>query len=73
MLTKYWSGDETSMEERIAGWVLVGEPEGERPSGRRKRRWEDNIKIDRKAVVRAWTGLISLRIGTSGGLMLTRQ
>jgi hypothetical protein len=60
------------MAERIAGRVLVGEPEGERPSGRRKRRWEDNIKIDRK-VVRAWTGLISLRIGTSGGLMLTRQ
>jgi hypothetical protein len=26
--------------------VLVGRPEGNRPPGRRRRRWEDNIKID---------------------------
>jgi len=26
--------------------VLVGKPEGKRPFGRPKRRWEDNIKID---------------------------
>ena len=26
--------------------VLVGEPEGRRPHGRPRRRWEDNIKID---------------------------
>jgi hypothetical protein len=26
--------------------VLVGKPEGERPLGRPRRRWEDNIKID---------------------------
>jgi hypothetical protein len=25
--------------------VLVGRPEGERPLGRRRRRWQDNIKI----------------------------
>ena len=25
--------------------VLVGKPEGKRPLGRPKRRWEDNIKI----------------------------
>ena len=26
--------------------VLVGKPEGERPLGRLRRRWEDNIKTD---------------------------
>jgi hypothetical protein len=26
--------------------VLVGRPEGKRPLGRPKRRWEDNIKMD---------------------------
>jgi len=26
--------------------ILVGRPEGMRPLGRTRRRWEDNIKID---------------------------
>ena len=26
--------------------VLMGEPEGKRPLGRPRRRWEDNIKIN---------------------------
>jgi hypothetical protein len=26
--------------------ILVGKPEGRRPLGRPRRRWEDNIKID---------------------------
>jgi hypothetical protein len=29
---------------------LVGKPEGKRSLGRPKRRWDDNIKIDRKKV-----------------------
>jgi hypothetical protein len=28
--------------------VLVGRPEGKRPLGRPRRRWEDNIKMDLK-------------------------
>jgi hypothetical protein len=28
--------------------VLVGRPEGKRPMGRPRRRWEDNIKLDLK-------------------------
>jgi hypothetical protein len=28
--------------------VLVGKPEGKRPLGRPRRRWEDNIKMDIK-------------------------
>jgi hypothetical protein len=30
--------------------VLVGKPEGKRPLGRARRRWEDNIKIDLQEV-----------------------
>jgi hypothetical protein len=28
--------------------ILVGKPEGMRPPGRPRRRWEDNIKMDRQ-------------------------
>jgi hypothetical protein len=28
--------------------VLVGRPEGKRPLGRPRRRWEDNIKMDNR-------------------------
>jgi hypothetical protein len=30
--------------------VLVGRPEGKRPLGRPKRRWEDNIKLDLREI-----------------------
>ena len=30
--------------------VLVGKPEGKRPLGRPRRRWEDNIKVDLQKV-----------------------
>jgi hypothetical protein len=30
--------------------VLVGRPEGKRPLGRPKRRWEDNIKMDLREI-----------------------
>ena len=30
---------------------LVGKPEGKRPLGRPRRRWEDNIKMDLQEVV----------------------
>jgi hypothetical protein len=33
-------------EGRGAYRVLVGRPEGKRPLGRSRRRWEDNIKMD---------------------------
>ena len=32
-------------DERCACGVLVGRPEGKRPLGRPRRRWEDNIKM----------------------------
>ena len=39
--------------------VLVGKPEGQRPLGRPRRRWEDNIKIDLREVG-GWMDLIDL-------------
>jgi hypothetical protein len=33
-------------EERGMFMVLVGSPEGKRPLGRPRHRWEDNIKMD---------------------------
>ena len=41
-----WAGHVARMEEgRGVHKVLVGKPEGKRPLGRPRRRWEDNIKM----------------------------
>jgi len=48
---------------RVTYGVLMGNPERNRPLGRPKCRWEDNIKIDIKSVRRASTALIRLGIG----------
>ena len=37
---------------RVVHKVLVGKPEGKRPLGRPRRRWEDNIKMDLQDVGR---------------------
>jgi len=48
--------------------ILVGKPEGKRPLGIPRRRWEDNIKMDLQEVGRGvWTGSSWLRIETGGG------
>jgi hypothetical protein len=31
-------------------YILVGRPEGRRPLGRPRRRWEDNIKMDLREI-----------------------
>ena len=38
-------------EDRVLHRVLVGKPEGKRPLGRPRRRWENNIKMDLQEVV----------------------
>ena len=57
LLTQYYSCD--TIEKNEMGWacsayggesrgvyrVLVGKPEGKRPLGRPRRRWEDNINL----------------------------
>jgi hypothetical protein len=53
-------------EERGVHRVLVGKPEGKRPLGRPRRRWEDNIKMDVQEVVGVrggWTELAQDRDG----------
>ncbi|KAJ4448554.1 hypothetical protein ANN_10572 [Periplaneta americana] len=46
-----WAGHVARMgESRSAYRVLVGRPEGKRPLGRPRRRWEDNIKMDLREV-----------------------
>jgi hypothetical protein len=46
-----WVGYVALMGERRGVYrVLVGKPEGKRPLGRRRRRWEDNIKMDLQEV-----------------------
>ena len=46
-----WEGDVACMGERRGVYrVLVGKPEGNRPHGRPRRRWEDNIKMDLQEV-----------------------
>ena len=56
-------------ERRVAYSVLVGKHEGKKSLGRRRRRWEDNIKKDLQEVGYGgvWTGSRWLRIGTAGG------
>jgi hypothetical protein len=46
-----WAGHVARMGEgRGVYRVLVGKPEGRRPLGRPRRRWEDNIRIDLRKV-----------------------
>jgi len=40
--------------------VLVGKPEGKRPLGRPRHRWDDNIKMDHQEVGCAGMDLIEL-------------
>jgi hypothetical protein len=44
-----WAGDVARMgEERKVYKILVGKPEGKRPLGRPRRRWEDVITLSDK-------------------------
>jgi len=46
-----WAGHVACMGERKGVYmVLMGEPEGKRPLGRPRRRWEDNMKTDLQEV-----------------------
>jgi hypothetical protein len=58
-----WVGHVARMTERRGEYrVLVRWPDGMRPLGRPRRRWEDNIRcIFKKCSDELWTGLIWLR------------
>ena len=56
-----WAGHVARMdEERRVYRFLVGKPEGDRPLGRTRRRWVDNIGMDLQEV------------GTGGGRLSVR-
>jgi hypothetical protein len=47
-----WAGHLARIRKRRGVYrVLVGNPEGKRPLGRPRRRWENNIKMDLEEVV----------------------
>jgi hypothetical protein len=46
-----WAGHVARMGEgRVVYRVLVGKPEGKRPLGRPRLRWEDNIRLDLREI-----------------------
>jgi hypothetical protein len=45
---------------RNAYKILVGKPEGKRPLGRPRRRWEDNIKMNLREI--EWEGVDWIRV-----------
>jgi hypothetical protein len=46
-----WAGHVARMGEMRGAYnILVGKPEGRRPLGRPRRRWEDNIKLDLREI-----------------------
>jgi hypothetical protein len=58
-------------EERKVYKVLVGKPEGMRPLGRPRRRWENGIRMDLREIDwwGAWIGFDWLWMGTGGKLL----
>jgi hypothetical protein len=51
-----WAGHVARMgEKRNACMILVGKPEGNRPLGRPRRRWVDNIKMNLSEI--GWDGM----------------
>jgi hypothetical protein len=51
-----WAGHVARMEEKRGAYrILVGRPEGRRPLGQPKRRWEENIEMHLQEV--GWGGM----------------
>jgi hypothetical protein len=62
--TMRWAGHVACMGEgRHVYRVLVGRPEGKRPLGRCRHRWEDNIKMDLRETEINWVNWIQLTLG----------
>jgi hypothetical protein len=57
-----WAGHVARMgEERKMYKILVGKPEGKRPLGRPRRRWEDGIRMDLREIGLGGVDWIRLR------------
>jgi hypothetical protein len=58
-------------ESRFVYRVLVGKPEGKRPLGRPRHRWEDSIKMDLQDVGCGSMDWVELaQVGTDGGALV---
>jgi hypothetical protein len=56
-----WAGHVACMgEERKVHKVLVGKPEGKKPFGRPRRRWEEGIRMDLRET--DWGGVDCIRL-----------
>jgi hypothetical protein len=68
-----WAGYVACMRDRRGAYtVLVGRPDGRRPYGKSRRRWENINETNLQEMgwgVMDWTGLIWPRIWTCGGLL----
>jgi hypothetical protein len=66
-----WVGHVARMAEgRNVYRVLMGKPEGKRPLGRPRHRWEDGIKMNLTEIGwRGWSGSVWLRIWITGRLL----
>jgi hypothetical protein len=65
-----WAGHVARVGEgRGVYMVLVGRPEGKRPLGRPRRRWEDNIKLDLREIGIDGANWIRLAQTGSSGLL----
>jgi hypothetical protein len=66
-----WVGHVARMgEERKVFRVLVGKPEGKRPPGRPRHRWEDGIRMDLREIGCASVDWIQLAQDRDGGGLL---
>jgi hypothetical protein len=45
-----WAGHVVHMGKMRNAFKIVGKPDGKRPLGRQRCRWEDNIKMDLKEI-----------------------
>jgi hypothetical protein len=66
-----WAGHVARMgKERKVYKILVGKPEGKRPLGRPRRRWEDGVRMDlRETGLGVRIGFDWPRKGIGGGLL----
>jgi hypothetical protein len=66
-----WVGHVACMRERRGMYrVFAGKPEGKRPPGRHRHRWEDNIKMNLQEV-RCGGMVMNLRVPLNAGNFLT--
>jgi hypothetical protein len=61
-----WAGLVACMGKKMNAYgILVGKPEGKRPQGKRRHRWEYNIKMYLRVV--CWGGMVWIDLDNDSG------